>query len=196
MKKLIAAVLAVLCLAGCSAKEEKAEMIGVTVVTQEEPVEKPVEEAPVEQPPVQEFELEIETEAPEEALPEDVEAGEGGSVAVPVEAVEGLVGDAVGYSFQLPAFTEYAASGTMNEFYTELVNGLVEYANGAVNETCLKENCIASVYGTVQQATLTGDTLSVMYECRVEYSNSEDAVVNVRTDSFNIQTGEVTSDVG
>jgi len=195
MKKLIAAVLAVLCLAGCSAKEEKAEMIGVTVVTKNETPEV-VEETPVEQPPVQEFELEIETEAPEEALPEDVEPGEGGSVAVPVEAVEGLVGDAVGYSFQLPAFTEYAASGTMNEFYTELVNGLVEYANGTVNETCLKENCIASVYGTVHQATLTGDTLSVMYECRVEYSNSENAVVNVRTDSFNIQTGEVTSEVG
>ena len=83
MKQLIAAVLAVLCLAGCSAKEEKAEMIGVTVVTQGEAVEKPVEDAPVEQPPVQEFEIQIETE-------------EDGSVAVPVEAVEGLVGDAVG----------------------------------------------------------------------------------------------------
>jgi len=192
MKKLIAAVLAVLCLAGCSAKEEKTEMIGVTVVTKTETPVVETEEAPS----VQEFDIEIETENPQEALPEDLEPGEGGSVAVPVEDVEGLVGDAVGYCFQLPAFTEYAASETMNDFYTALVNGLVEYANGAVNETCLKENCIASVYGKVPRATLTGDTLDVMYECRVEYSSREEAVVNVRTDSFNVQTGEVSSDVG
>ena len=185
MKKRIAALLAVLCLAGCSA-DEKTEMIGVTVVTEKETVEAPVEEAP----PVQEFEIEI-----EEELPEDLEPGEGGSVAVPVEAVEGLVGDAVGYSFQKTAFTEFAASETMNQFYAELVDGLVNYANGAVNEKCLKENCIASVYGTVLRATLTGDTLDVQYECRVEYSNSEDAVVNLRTDSFNVQSGEVTSNV-
>ena len=191
MKKLIAAALAVLCLAGCSAKEEKTEMIGVTVVTKTETPVVETEEAPS----VQEFEIEIETENPQESLPEDQQPGEGGSVAVPVEDVEGLVGDAVGYSFQKTAFTEFAASETMNDFYTELVNGLVEYANGAVNETCLKENCIASVYGTVLRATLTGDTLDVQYECRVEYSNSEDAVVNVRTDSFNVQTGEVTSNV-
>jgi len=192
MKKLIAAVLAVLCLAGCSAKEEKAEMIGVTVVTKNETPAVETEEAP----PVQEFEIEIEQENPEEALPEEPEPGEGGAVAVPVETVEGLVGDAVGYSFQKTAFTEYTASETLNEFYSDLVDGLVEYANGAVNEKCLKENCIASVYGTVVQATLTGDRLDVMYECRVEYSSSEDAVVNVRTDSFNVQTGEVTSEVG
>ena len=183
MKQLIAAVLAVLCLAGCSAKEEKAEMIGVTVVTQGEAVEKPVEDAPVEQPPVQEFEIQIETE-------------EDGSVAVPVEAVEGLVGDAVGYSFQLPVFTEYAASETMNEFYTDLINGLVDYANGAVNDTCLKENCIASVYGQVLQATLEGDRLDLQYECRVEFSNEDADTVNVRTDSWNIKTGEVTSEMG
>ena len=191
MKKLIAAVLAVLCLAGCSAKEEKAEMIGVTVVTKSENPVVETEKAPS----VQEFEIEVETENPQEALPEDLEPGEGGSVAVPVEDVEGLVGDTVGYSFQKTAFTEFAASETMNDFYTELVNGLVEYANGAVNETCLKENCIASVYGKVLRATLTGDTLDVQYECRVEYSSREDAVVNVRTDSFNVQTGEVTSNV-
>ena len=192
MKKLIAAVLTVLCLAGCSAKEEKTDMIGVTVVTKEEPAAVEVEKAP----PVQEFELEIMQEAPEESLPEDLKPGEGGSVAVPVEAVEGLVGDAVGYSFQKTAFTEFAASEAINDFYAQLVDGLVEYANGTVNEHCLANNCIASVYGTVLRAALTEDTMEVIYECRVEYSGEQEGTVNVRTDVWNVQTGEVTSEAG
>ena len=188
MKKLIAAVLAVLCLAGCSAKEEQTEMIGVSVVTKNETAEAPAEETA---PSVQEFELEV-----EEALPEDLEPGEGGSVAVPVELWEGLVGDAVGYSFEYPVFEDYAAVETMNAFYLKLVEGLEAHATDAVNTACLERNCIASVYGKVTYAMLTGDELEVGYECRVEYSDTEEPVVNTRTDVWNIQTGEVTSEVG
>ena len=188
MKKLIAAILAVLCLAGCSAKEEKTDVVGVTVMPQQETVEAPVESI---EPPVQEFEIEI-----TEGQTEEPAVGEGSSVAVPVELVEGLVGDAVGYSFQQPVFTEYAASEAMNAFYADLIEGLVAYGQGGVNDECLKNNCVASVFGKVLHATLTGDLLAVEYECRADYSGDHADAVNVRVDTWNVQTGEVTSDVG
>ena len=191
MKKWIAAVLAVLCLAGCSAREESVQEAPAPApaVTGEKPVEQPA----AEEKPVQELEIEIENK---EALPEDPEPGEGGAVAVPVTLVEGLVGDAVGYSFQQPAFEAYTASDAMNLFYEELVQELVNYANGPVNSKCLQDNCVASVYGKVLQTMLTGETLEITYECRVEFSNSEDATVNVRTDVWNVETGEVESGRG
>ena len=193
MKKLIAAVLAVLCLAGCSAKEEKTEMIGVTVVTESETVETPVEQEITEEAPVQHFEIEI-----DESEPAEGEASTPAGVpAMPeTELLEGLVGDAVGYSLQIPVFADYAAAETMNAFYLELVDGLVDYANGAVNTACIERNCIASVYGEVTHAVLVGDELRVGYQCRVEYSDTEEPVINERTENWNVQTGEVTSEVG
>ena len=190
MKKLIAAVLAVLCLAGCSAKQETAAPAEVTEVPKQETVQEPVE-TPAEEKPVENFEIEVESENP--ALPEDPTPGEGGSVAVPVELVEGLVGDAVGYSFQQPVFADYAAADAMNAFYQDLVNGLVDYANGTVNSKCLQDNCVASVYGKVLSAMLTGSELEVVYQCRVEFSNTEDPVIKERTEVWNVETGEVKS---
>ena len=185
MKKLIAAVLAILCLAACSAKTEPAPEADVSVVTKTESA------PPQAEKPVENFEIEVEESKPAAPVAPDLTPG----AYMSIETVEGLVGDAVGYSFQKPVFTDYAAAETMNAFYEELVNSLEVYANGTVNDKCLKENCVASVYGEVTQ-TGHEDGLQIDYTCRVEYSNAEEPVINHRTEIWNTETGEVISEVG
>ena len=185
MKKLIAAVLAILCLAACSAKTEPAPEAGVSVVTKTESA------PPQAEKPVENFEIEVEESKPAAPVAPDLTPG----AYMSIETVEGLVGDAVGYALQKPVFSGCAAAETMNAFYDKLVAGLEDYANGKVNENCLTNNCIASVYGEVTQ-TGHEDGLQIDYTCRVEYSNAEEPVINHRTEIWNTETGEVISEVG
>ena len=138
---------------------------------------------------MQEFEIDVEC-----AYPAEPESEESAPVEVPVELREGLVGDAVGYTLQIPVFADYAAAETMNAFYLELVDGMESYVRKYVNEACLQRNCIASVYGEVTGAVLTGSLLEVDYECRVEFSDTEEPTVNSRSDVWNVDTGEVKSE--
>lgn len=183
MKRMIAALAAVLCLAGCAAKEKQTEVVGVTVVTEQtaeaEPVPK-VEEVPVEQVPAEEEEP--------EALPEDKY-----QYAVGISTLEGLVGDAVGYVLEYPVVSGLPAEETINEFYTKLLSQLENYAQQTVNEQCLERFCVADVSGIVGQAVLEGELLTIDYTYEVKYSDAEEPEVFTRTDTFQVQTGEVTS---
>jgi len=190
MKRLFAAVLAILCLAGCSSKPEQTEMIGVTVVTGEE---NPVVETPV----VEEVPVEVEetvTEEPEAELTEDAPADAIDTYAMSEDKLEGLVGDTIGYSFMTPSFDGFPAAEKVTNFYADLAAHLEGYTKETVNETCLNNSLMASVYGelTDVQIVNNGLGLKVDYEFRVEFSDGTEER-RTRTDTFDIQTGEVTS---
>ena len=183
MKKYIAALLAVLCLAGCSAKEEKADMVGVTVVTQqEEPAPKVPEELPVEDVPVEE----IPAEVPQEETP---------VVGEPVEyeslMIDGLVEDAIGFGFEIPVFADMEGAEQINAFYEELVDQLTAYTRQTVYEAVQEQATMANVFGEVTFAERQGDLLAVGYAFHVQLAGEEELKTSQRTDYFDITTGEV-----
>lgn len=185
MKKLIAAVLAILCLAGCAAKKEYTPD-AMPAAPVETPVETPMkEETPA--PPATEVPVEIIT--PEAPKQEQAEQEPVQQVEFTDQPVEGLVGDAVGYILSVPVFSGYPAAGTINGFYTAMVADLEKYTEEKVHTQCLEKSCVANVYGEVTQAVVQNGELSVTYEYRIEFSNENDPTVNVRTDCFNTQTG-------
>ena len=100
MKKLFAAVLAVLCLAGCSQKPDDFEVVGAITVKPDAVVEEvpEVEEVPVEEVVVEEPAEELTEEAPENAID---------TYAMSEDKLEGLVGDTIGYSFDTPVFAGF-----------------------------------------------------------------------------------------
>ena len=186
MKKMIAALLVVLCLAGCSAKEEQpaTQQIDTDIPVQTQTEEKPTDTVEIPVDIVDKNASEPETVAPAEALEHTS------------EHLEGLVGDAIGYSLEYPVFADFAAAETVNNFYVDLVTKLESYTQQTVNQQCLERNCVADVYGEVTSARMENGELAVDYEYRVEYSDTEEPVINERTDIWNVQTGEVTSEVG
>lgn len=174
MKKLLAALAAILVLSACSAKEP-----APAPAPAEPEVSAPVAEAAPEEKPV--TELPIET-APQEQPAEDP--------AEPVEysvmLVDGLSGDAVGYSLECPEF----GKTEIDNFYTELAQQMEGHASGTVHDNCLERHCLANVYGSVTEATQKDGILTVTYTYTVEYSDTEEPAVNTRTDRFNLETGE------
>lgn len=193
MKRMIAAVLAVLCLSGCSGKTEKADMVGVSVVTKQE---EPVTEAPtMEEVPVEVEEIVV--EEPESELTEEAPDGAIDTYAMSEDKLEGLVGDTIGYSFQTPRFEGFAAAEQVTAFYADLAAHLEGYTKETVNENCLNKSLMASVFGELTDVQIVNDGLGLQvdYAFRVEYSDgTEDC--KTRTDTFDIQTGEVTSVTG
>ena len=189
MKKLIAAVLAILCLAGCAAKKEYTPD-AMPAAPVEQPVQTPVkEETP---PPAAEVPVEINT--PEAPKQEQAEQEPVQQVEFTDQPVEGLVGDAVGYILSVPVFSGYPAAGTINGFYTAMVADLEKYTEEKVHTQCLEKSCVANVYGEVTAVDLLNGELTVIYEYRVEYSNAEEPSINIRIDHFNVQTGEMRSE--
>ncbi len=190
MKRLIAAVLVVLCLAGCSSKPEKTDMVGVSVVTkQEEPVTQTpvVEEAPAEPE-------EVVVEEPQEELTQEAAPDAIDTYALSEDKLEGLVGDTIGYSFDTPVFAGFDAADQVTAFYADLAAHLENYTKETVNEACLEAGLMASVYGEITDTNLVnnGLALEIQYEFRVEYSDGTEKI-NSRVDTFDIQTGEVES---
>ena len=187
MKKYIAALLAVLCLAGCSAKEEKSDMVGVTVVTQQQedvspaptlPEELPVEEIIVEEQPAEEIPVE---ETPVKGEPMEYES----------LMVDGLVEDAIDYGFEIPVFADLEGAEKINEFYEALVDQLTEYTKQTVYEAVQEQGTMANVFGEVTFAERQGDLLAVGYAFHVQLAGEEELKTSDRTDYFNMQTGEL-----
>ena len=187
MKKLFAAVLAVLCLAGCSQKPDDFEVVGAITVKPDAVVEEvpEVEEVPVEEVVVEEPAEELTEEAPENAID---------TYAMSEDKLEGLVGDTIGYSFDTPVFAGFDAADTVTEFYQKLATHLEGYTKETVNEQCLEAGLMASVFGEITGNNLVNDgqALEIHYEFRVEYSNGT-VDVNSRVDTFDVVTGEVES---
>ena len=85
--------------------------------------------------------------------------------AAPAELVctsnpqDGLVEDAVGYSFDLPVFSGLDCAETINRFYEELLPELTLYAQETVYNTAMERHTVASVFGsyTVDGQTATAE---------------------------------------
>ena len=193
MKKLLAAIFAIFCLAGCSAKPNDSS---TTEILEQPAVEEPAKQEPaqqVEEVPMQAPPAETAVEEPAAELTEDAPEETNDTYTMAVELVEGLVDDAIGFSLSCPNFKGFPAAEPVNEFYEELVAHLETHTRETIHSQCLERHCMANVYGTVLSTALTSDFLEIQveYEYRVEYSDSDEPVINTRTDYFNIQTGEV-----
>lgn len=115
--------------------------------------------------------------------------------AAPAELVctsnpqDGLVEDAVGYSFDLPVFSGLDCAETINRFYEELLPELTLYAQETVYNTAMKQHTVASVFGSYTVDGQTEGQLVVSYQVSAQYGE-EEPVISSRTDYFDLESGE------
>lgn len=115
--------------------------------------------------------------------------------AAPAELVctsnpqDGLVEDAVGYSFDLPVFSGLDCAETINRFYEELLPELTLYAQETVYNTAMEQHTVASVFGSYTVDGQTEGQLVVSYQVSAQYGE-EEPVVSSRTDYFDLESGE------
>ena len=89
--------------------------------------------------------------------------------AAPAELVctsnpqDGLVEDAVGYSFDLPVFSGLDCAETINGFYEGLLPELTLYAQETVYNTAMEQHTVASVFGSYTVDGQTEGQLVVSY---------------------------------
>ena len=174
MKRLFLIFAMLFLLTGC-AKEE------LPIVTEDvlpAPVKTETAETPVEEIP-------IEIVAPEGPAVEN----SGEAVAYTCTNLEGLVEDTVGYTFEIPTFDVTGATA-IGTYYEELAQHLESYTKETVYTEAASRACIVSVYGYVTEAVLQDDVLTVTYVYTCDFSDAEEAVENVRTDTFSATTGE------
>ena len=178
MKRLILIFSLILLLTACGKQEE------LPIVPEEvTPAPAPAETADV---PAAEVPMEIVIpELPEETVIET----NGEPVSYTSAAVEGLVEDTVGYTFEVPTF-DVPGAEAIRTYYEELAAHLEGYTKETVYTEAASRACIASVYGYVTEATLDGDVLTVTYVFECDYSDTEESTENVRTDAFSAATGE------
>ena len=174
MKRLFAMIFAILLLAGCAA--DPAEPVEQTTAETEAVTEEATEQT-TQELTEEEVTAPAETDAPP-AAPHTI------------EIVEGLVEDTVGYSFEIPVF-EYAGNETIRRHYDELVSSMIGFTTEVVYSNAMERGCIVSVYGTVKEATVIDDVLTVSYLYICDYSDSDEPTEESRVDRFDITTGEI-----
>lgn len=115
--------------------------------------------------------------------------------AAPAELVctsnpqDGLVEDAVGYSYDLPVFSGLDCAETVNRFYEELLPELTLYAQETVYNTAMEQHTVASVFGSYTVDGQTEGQLVVSYQVSAQYGE-EEPVISSRTDYFDLESGE------
>lgn len=115
--------------------------------------------------------------------------------AAPAELVctsnpqDGLVEDAVGYSFDLPVFSGLDCAETINGFYEGLLPELTLYAQETVYNTAMEQHTVASVFGSYTVDGQTEGQLVVSYQVSAQYGE-EEPVISSRTDYFDLESGE------
>lgn len=176
MKKLFAAVLALLLVTGCGAKEEEDHTAQIA------PDPQPVAEDTENNAQNQENSTPVEIPVEITSVPEDA--------PYEVELLEGLAGDAVGYSLEIPTFSKYNGNEVIHKFYVDMVDNLETYTQGTVHDTCLERHCMANVFGRVDGAWEEDGLLTVEYSYEVQFTDQEEPDVNTRTDVFDVETGE------
>lgn len=176
MKRLIFIFSFILLLTACGTPEE------IPAAPEEVEV---VEEVTATEPTV-----EVETVIVDSDAPVQTVVSHGGEpVSFTTEVLEGLVEDTIGYTFEVPAFA-VEGSEDIRAYYDELAAHLESYTKETVYTEAASRACIASVYGYVTDAVLDGDVLTVTYVYECDFSDTEESVENVRTDSFSATTGE------
>ena len=175
MKKLLAIMLMMLTLAGCS----------FVVKPKNKPYDPKDGMQPEPEPVVQEAEEEIEPEI-EEPKAEITEE------EMPYESlmVDGVVEDTIGYGFEIPQF-DCPGSEKIGEFFDRFVMNMEDYTKDVVYENAMSRSCIASVDGTVDSAAVAGDLLRVTYSYACRYSDSEEPEVETTVMCFDMTTGDL-----
>lgn len=102
---------------------------------------------------------------------------------------DGLVEDAVGYSFDLPVFSGLDCAETINGFYEGLLPELTLYAQETVYNTAMEQHTVASVFGSYTVDGQTEGQLVVSYQVSAQYGE-EEPVISSRTDYFDLESGE------
>ena len=102
---------------------------------------------------------------------------------------DGLVEDAVGYSYNLPVFSGLDCAETINGFYEGLLPELTLYAQETVYNTAMEQHTVASVFGSYTVDGQTEGQLVVSYQVSAQYGE-EEPVVSSRTDYFDLESGE------
>ena len=176
MKKLLAIILMMLTLTGCSfvmmsknKPHDPEDMLKPDPELTAESAEEEIVVVPVEEP---EAEL-VEEEMPYESF-----------------MVDGVVEDTIGFGFEIPEF-DCPGSEKIGEFFEWFVMNMEEYTKDVVYENAMSRSCIASVYGTVDSATATGDLLQVTYSYACQYSDSEEPEVETTVMCFDMITGDL-----
>lgn len=158
MKKIMAALAALMLLTACSAEKT--------------PVEQPVQpQNPVVKEPV--------TVTPE-AVPEEPD-----ELQYTTQRLEGLVEDTVAYIYDYPQFDQ----PEINQFYTDLMTTLEEYAKSTVYTTAIDRHTIADVTGSFD-VIQPENTVCVTYTVTVEFGDGETESFD-RTDTFDLVTGQL-----
>lgn len=176
-------ILALALLSGCGREAPAAPDLSGTV---EETTQPNVStQTPEETPEVEEIPITINPDSAESGPLEPVPA----EVTATDDVVEGLVEDAVGYSFALPVFSGADGADAMTQFYKELIPELEFYVQDTVYSKAMELHTVASVYGSYTLDGVQDGALVVSYEVRAEYSD-HDPVTSSRTDHFDLTTGE------
>ena len=102
---------------------------------------------------------------------------------------DGLVEDAVGYSFDLPVFSGLDCAEAINGFYEELLPELTLYAQETVYNTAMERHTVASVFGSYTVDGQTEGQLVVSYQVSAQYGE-EEPIISSRTDYFDLASGE------
>ena len=191
MKKLLIVLLAMLMLTGCG--------------KQEAPVQPPVEEPEVIHTPVEEEQIVAQPEQDVEQTPEEPrdwtpeqpsqDEGVADTFGYGTEKLEGLIEDTIGYTISYPQFEMHGYDGKeqINAFYEALALSLEQHTKENVYPQVMERHCIANVFGEVTAVDHEKEPeLVVSYEYRVEFSDSEEPAVFIRTDYFDMNTGECT----
>lgn len=191
MKKLFIAILAILMLSACG-KQEVPEQ---PPVEEPEVIHTPVEEEPIVAQPEQNGEP-----VPEESrdwTPEQPSEDEGvaDTFGYGTEELEGLIEDTIGYTISYPQFEMHGYDGKdqINAFYEALALSLEQHTKENVYPQVMERHCVANVFGEVVNVNHENEPeLAVTYEYRVEFSDTEEPTVFLRTDYFDMNTGECT----
>ncbi len=157
MKKIMAALAALMLLTACGAEKTPAEP---AVVPETPVVEEPVTVTP-------------------EVVPEETD-----ELQYTTQRLEGLVEDTVAYIYDYPQFDQ----PEINQFYTDLMTSLEEYAKGTVYTTAIERHTIADVSGSFD-LTQTDETFTVTYTVAVEFGDGETESFD-RTDTFDRISGQ------
>lgn len=178
MKKLFALIFALLMLTACSKEPSAPEVV-------QPPVEQTVTEQPQEGT-VPEVQPEIILpDAPEQTVIASPEA-----VSYTSELVEGLVEDAIGYSFEIPVF-DLSCNDAIRPHYEQLVSSMISFTTEVVYTNAMERGCVVSVYGYVSEATVIDNVLAVTYVYECDYSDAEESTEETRIDRFDLLSGQI-----
>lgn len=103
------------------------------------------------------------------------------------------VEETASYTFTVPQFTlaTDAATQTINKFYTDIANNLIDYTKQTVYTKAMDLNAVGLLNGK-PTVTVANGVITVQFDVTVEYKNTDQTESHTRTDTFDASTGACT----